>query len=171
MVQSKKFVSKSYYLCITNIEIVQNSNSKPKKFSFLCTFKDADSADFSIRYEPTITVTNIIFFYSITTLYIFYSKMDLWSSNFLSPTHQPGSDKKPCIMMCRVFFIPVPSHCGILQNQRIYWLKKGTPRIKKFDIVFPGTNRLCLSIVSGHLLICGGGGEAPSSRILIRVCP
>ncbi len=37
---NKKNVSlKSYYLCITNIEIVQNSKSKPKKFSFLCTFK------------------------------------------------------------------------------------------------------------------------------------
>ncbi len=30
MVQSKKFSLKSYYLCITNIEIVQNSKSKPK---------------------------------------------------------------------------------------------------------------------------------------------
>jgi hypothetical protein len=30
--------AKSYYLCMTNIEIVQNSKSKPKKFSFLCTF-------------------------------------------------------------------------------------------------------------------------------------
>jgi hypothetical protein len=38
MVQSKKFSLKSYYLCITNIEIVQNSKSKLKKFSFLCTF-------------------------------------------------------------------------------------------------------------------------------------
>jgi hypothetical protein len=27
----KKFSLKSYYLCITNIEIVQNSKSKPKK--------------------------------------------------------------------------------------------------------------------------------------------
>jgi len=34
----KNFLLKSYYLCITNIEIVQNSKSKPKKFSFLCTF-------------------------------------------------------------------------------------------------------------------------------------
>jgi hypothetical protein len=33
------FSLKSYYLCITNTEIVQNSKSKPKKFSFLCTFK------------------------------------------------------------------------------------------------------------------------------------
>ncbi len=32
------FWLKSYYLCITNIEIVQNSKSNPKKFSFLCTF-------------------------------------------------------------------------------------------------------------------------------------
>jgi hypothetical protein len=43
MVQSKftkfTFLLKSYYLCITNNEIAQNSKSKPKKFSFLCTFK------------------------------------------------------------------------------------------------------------------------------------
>ena len=39
MVQSKKFTPKSYYLCITNNEIGQNSKSKPKKFSFLGTFK------------------------------------------------------------------------------------------------------------------------------------
>jgi hypothetical protein len=39
----KKFFSlKSYYLCITNTEIVQNSKSKPNKFSFLCTFKFPD---------------------------------------------------------------------------------------------------------------------------------
>ncbi len=38
MVQSTNFSPKSYYLCITNNEIVQNSKSKPKKFSFLCTF-------------------------------------------------------------------------------------------------------------------------------------
>ncbi len=37
MVQSKNFSLKSYYLCITNTEIVQNSKLKPKKFSFLCT--------------------------------------------------------------------------------------------------------------------------------------
>jgi hypothetical protein len=30
--------AKSYYLCMTNIKIVQNLKSKPKKFSFLCTF-------------------------------------------------------------------------------------------------------------------------------------
>jgi hypothetical protein len=30
--------AKSYYLCMTNIEIVQNSKSKQKQFSFLCTF-------------------------------------------------------------------------------------------------------------------------------------
>ncbi len=36
----KKFFSlKSYFLGKTNTEIVQNSKSKPKKFSFLCTFK------------------------------------------------------------------------------------------------------------------------------------
>ncbi len=35
----KIFSLESYYLCIANIEIVQNSKSKPKKFSFLCTFK------------------------------------------------------------------------------------------------------------------------------------
>ena len=35
------FSLKSYYLCITNTEIVQNSKSKPKTFSFLCTFKSA----------------------------------------------------------------------------------------------------------------------------------
>ncbi len=39
MVQSKNFSLKSYYLCITNIEIVQNSKLKPEKFSILCTFK------------------------------------------------------------------------------------------------------------------------------------
>ncbi len=39
MVQSKNFSPKSYYLCITNNEIGQNSKSKPKKFSFLYTFK------------------------------------------------------------------------------------------------------------------------------------
>jgi hypothetical protein len=33
------FLLKSYYLCITNIVTVQNSKSKPKKFSFLCAFK------------------------------------------------------------------------------------------------------------------------------------
>ena len=32
------FSLKSYYFCITNIEIVQNSKAKPKNFSFLCTF-------------------------------------------------------------------------------------------------------------------------------------
>jgi hypothetical protein len=41
MIQSKNFPPKSYCFCITNIEIVQNSKSKPKKFSFLCTFKYA----------------------------------------------------------------------------------------------------------------------------------
>jgi hypothetical protein len=35
----KIFTPKSYYLCITNDEIVQYSKSKAKKFSFLCTFK------------------------------------------------------------------------------------------------------------------------------------
>jgi hypothetical protein len=35
----KIFSLKSYYFCITNTEIVQNSKSKPKKFSFLCTIK------------------------------------------------------------------------------------------------------------------------------------
>jgi hypothetical protein len=39
MVQSKKFSPKSYFLCITINEIVQHSKSKPKKFSFSCTFK------------------------------------------------------------------------------------------------------------------------------------
>ncbi len=39
MVQSKIFLLKYYSLCKTNIEIVQNSKSKPKKFSVLCTFK------------------------------------------------------------------------------------------------------------------------------------
>ncbi len=39
MVQSKNFSLKSDYFRITNIEIVQHSKSKPKKFSFLCTFK------------------------------------------------------------------------------------------------------------------------------------
>jgi monomeric isocitrate dehydrogenase len=34
------FSLKSYFLCITNNEIVQNSKSKPKQFSFLCTFKE-----------------------------------------------------------------------------------------------------------------------------------
>ncbi len=33
------FSLKSYYSCITNIEFVQNSKSKPKKLSFLSTFK------------------------------------------------------------------------------------------------------------------------------------
>jgi hypothetical protein len=32
-------VTKPYYLSITNNEVVQNSKSEPKKFSFLCTFK------------------------------------------------------------------------------------------------------------------------------------
>ncbi len=39
MVQTKFVSQKSYYLCITNNEIVQNSKSEPKKFSFLFTFK------------------------------------------------------------------------------------------------------------------------------------
>ncbi len=34
----KKFSPKSYYLCITNNEIVQNSKSKAKTFLFLCNF-------------------------------------------------------------------------------------------------------------------------------------
>jgi hypothetical protein len=38
MVQSKMFSPKSYYLCVTNNEIVQNTQSKPKKFSSF-TFK------------------------------------------------------------------------------------------------------------------------------------
>ncbi len=38
MVQSKKVSPKILFLCITNKEIVQNSKSKPKKLSFLCTF-------------------------------------------------------------------------------------------------------------------------------------
>ncbi len=38
MVQSKIF-TKSLYLSRTNKEIVQNTNSEPKKFSILCTFK------------------------------------------------------------------------------------------------------------------------------------
>jgi hypothetical protein len=37
----KIFFTKSLYLSITNNEIAQNSKSKPKKFSFLCTFKDS----------------------------------------------------------------------------------------------------------------------------------
>jgi hypothetical protein len=36
---NKKISPKSYCLCITSNEIVQNSKSKPKQFSFLCTFK------------------------------------------------------------------------------------------------------------------------------------
>jgi hypothetical protein len=39
MAQSKKFVTKPSYLCITSNETVQNSKSKPKQFSFLCIFK------------------------------------------------------------------------------------------------------------------------------------
>ena len=39
LAQSKIFFAKSYYFDINNNEIVQNSKSKPKKFSFLCTFK------------------------------------------------------------------------------------------------------------------------------------
>ncbi len=39
MVQSKNLFTEIYYVCITNIEIVQNSKSKPKNLSFLCTFK------------------------------------------------------------------------------------------------------------------------------------
>jgi hypothetical protein len=38
MVQSKKCFPKSYFLCIANNEIAQNSKLKLKKFSFLCTF-------------------------------------------------------------------------------------------------------------------------------------
>ncbi len=39
MVQSKKCFPKILLFIQTNIEIVQNSKSNPKKFSFLCTFK------------------------------------------------------------------------------------------------------------------------------------
>jgi hypothetical protein len=42
---NKIFFHKSCYLCITNIEIVQNSKSKPKKFSFLCTFNPVQFND------------------------------------------------------------------------------------------------------------------------------
>ena len=42
MVQSKIFVTKILLFIHTYIEIVKNSKSKPKKFSFLCTFKQRD---------------------------------------------------------------------------------------------------------------------------------
>jgi hypothetical protein len=35
----KTFSPKSYYLCVSNNEKVQNSKTMPKKFKFLCTFK------------------------------------------------------------------------------------------------------------------------------------
>jgi hypothetical protein len=41
MVQSKKIFPKILLFMHTNKEIVQNSKLKPKKFSFLCTFKDS----------------------------------------------------------------------------------------------------------------------------------
>ena len=50
----KVFFAKSYYFDITNNEIVQNSKSKPKKFSFLCTFKEKSDQN-RIHTENKIT--------------------------------------------------------------------------------------------------------------------
>jgi hypothetical protein len=53
------FSLKSYFLCITNIEIVQNSKSKPKKFSFLCTFKSGEGTGGGGEGDEGATISEI----------------------------------------------------------------------------------------------------------------
>jgi hypothetical protein len=47
------FVTKPSYLSITSKETVQNSKSKPKKFSFLCTIKS--SSAFTPMWAPPVS--------------------------------------------------------------------------------------------------------------------
>ncbi len=45
----KLYSPKSYYFCITNNEIIQNSKVKQKKFSFLCTLKNCTAYWFYVK--------------------------------------------------------------------------------------------------------------------------